>query len=125
MARFTLLARGNVIGRFAFEPGAVMTKYAGLGYLGMIYPHDFLPVERVVATLASIGGGNMILRFKGGIQRATGHVAQLALAGGTGKYTAFVAAVALQVPVRPAQFKTGGEVIKRGLFSPGRARRKP
>lgn len=114
-----------MIGRFAFDPGAVMAKYAGLRYLGVIYPHNFLPVERVVATLAGIGGGNMILRFEGGIQRATGHVAQLALAGGTGKYTAFVAAVALQVPVRPAQFKSRGEVIKRGFFGPGKACRKP
>ena len=64
-----------MIGRFAFDPIAVMTKYAGLGYLGVIYPYDFLPVERVVATLARIAGGNMILRFEGGIQRAAGHVA--------------------------------------------------
>lgn len=114
-----------MIGRFAFDPIAVMAKYAGLGYLGVVYPHDFLPVERVVATLARIGRRNMVLRFEGGIQRATGHVTQLALPRGTGKYTAFVAAIALQVPVRPAQLKSGGEVIKRGFFGPGKACRKP
>ena len=114
-----------MIGRLAFDLVAVMAKYAGLGYLGVIYPHDFLPVERVVATLARIGGRNMILRFKGGIQRAAGNVTQLALARGTSKYTAFVTAIALQIPVRPAQLKSGGEVIERGLFGPGKTCRKP
>ena len=41
-----------MIGRFTRCGIAVMAKNAGLGYLGVIYPHDFLPVEAVVAALA-------------------------------------------------------------------------
>ena len=89
-----------------------MAKQAGLWHLGVVYPHDFLPVEAIVAAPASIGGGDMILRFEGGIERAAGHMTQLALPRSAGKHAAFVAAVALQVPVRPAQLEPCGKVIK-------------
>ena len=81
VAGFTLLAGDNVIGRFAGRCTAVMAENAGLRYLGVIYPRDFLPVEGIVATLTVTRRWHMILRLEGGIQQAVGHVAQLALPG--------------------------------------------
>ena len=119
MAGITLLAGDNVIGRFAGRRPAVMAENAGLGYLGVINAHNFLPVVGIVATLTGTRRGNMILRLEGGIEQAVGHVTQLAFPGCTGKHTPLVTAVALQVLVGAAQFESGGKMVKAGTLGPG------
>ena len=105
-----------MVGGFSRCGRTVVTQDAGLGQLGVIDPQNLLPVEGIVTTVTTAGGGNMIPWFEGSIEQAVGDVTQLALPRSPGKNATLVATLTLQIPMRTAQFEAGGEMIKLRVF---------
>lgn len=112
MAGLALLAGRDMVNRFARSGGPVVAQNTGLRQLGMVDSRNLLPVKGIVAAATTARRGNMVRWLGGGIKQAIGNVTQLALPRRTSKDAAFMTALALQVPMRAAQFEPGFKMIE-------------